>query len=417
MPSSALQERIPRESQLDFFDGLVLNKKVSSQVALLRRCRASGLSLGQELARAGMTYDDLIYAQNPPVLVKGARYYRLEDFSRKANQIPVVSFFSGAGGADLGFEAAGFRHVALIEHNATFCATLRANRPQWAVIGPPNSAGDVSDLEAMSTDIGERIGSAKSFDGVFVGGPPCQPFSIAANQRFAKSGKNFKRVGFAHETNGNLLFDFIEIIARFRPRAFLIENVPGLFDVDGGQQLKKAIARLTAAGYSVVPPFVLNAASYLVPQHRNRLFIVGALGKRSFKRPEGRTTMVPCIRALQRIRDKVPNNETREHEAESILRYMTLSYGQREKLGRVDRLHPGLPSKTVIAGGTSGGGRSHLHPYVPRTLSVRECARLQTFPDDYALAGASARQFTQVGNAVPPVLAVQMALAIAASYF
>jgi DNA (cytosine-5)-methyltransferase 1 len=83
----------------------------------------------------------------------------------------------------------------------------------------------------------------------------------------------------------------------------------------------------------------------------------------------------------------------------------------------VDRLDPKLPSKTVIAGGTAGGGRSHLHPEIPRTLSVRECARLQTFPDDYVFVGASARQFTQVGNAVPPVLAAHVGKAIAEAFF
>jgi DNA (cytosine-5)-methyltransferase 1 len=111
------------------------------------------------------------------------------------------------------------------------------------------------------------------------------------------------------------------------------------------------------------------------------------------------------------------NNETREHKAESILRYMRLNYGQRDQLGRVDRLDPMLPSKTVIAGGTKGGGRSHLHPEIPRTLSVRECANLQTFPKDYIFMGANARQFTQVGNAVPPVLAAQIGNSVTESYF
>ena len=87
---------------------------------------------------------------------------------------------------------------------------------------------------------------------------------------------------------------------------------------------------------------------------------------------------------------------------------MKVGYGKRETLGRVDRLDPTLPSKTVIAGGTRGGGRSHLHPEIPRTLSVRECARLQSFPDDFVFCGSPARQFTQVGNAVPPVLAAQL---------
>lgn len=86
-----------------------------------------------------------------------------------------------------------------------------------------------------------------------------------------------------------------------------------------------------------------------------------------------------------------------------------LAIDGRHKLGRVDRLDPAHPSKTIIAGGTAGGGRSHLHPYIPRTLSVRESARIQTFPDNYEFLGPVARQFTQVGNAVPPVLAAQLA--------
>lgn len=105
----------------------------------------------------------------------------------------------------------------------------------------------------------------------------------------------------------------------------------------------------------------------------------------------------------------LPNHQTRQHKAGSVMRYMELRYGQRDQLGRVDRLDPALPSKTIIAGGTKGGGRSHLHPFFPRTLSVRECARLQTFPDDFVFHGPPARQFTQVGNAVPPLLAFQLA--------
>jgi DNA (cytosine-5)-methyltransferase 1 len=91
---------------------------------------------------------------------------------------------------------------------------------------------------------------------------------------------------------------------------------------------------------------------------------------------------------------------------------MELDFGQRDALGRVDRLDPERVSKTVIAGGVKGGGRSHLHPFIPRTISVREAARLQTFPDSYVFVGPVARQFTQVGNAVPPLLGMKLARAI-----
>ncbi len=250
-----------------------------------------------------------------------------------------------------------------------------------------------------------------------VGGPPCQPFSIAANQRFSKSDDNYKRIGFSHEKNGNLLFDFINLVLKFKPKVFIIENVPGLRDLDDGKQLQAAIEKLVLGGYTIETPFVLNAANYKIPQHRHRLFVVGSRDQKIFKKPEPSNELIGCGSVLSNIKNNIHNNETREHKPGSIMRYMKLEYGQRDQLGRVDRLDPTLPSKTVIAGGTNGGGRSHLHPEIPRTLSVRECARLQTFPDNYVFVGPSARQFTQVGNAVPPVLAAQLGIAIRNSYF
>jgi DNA (cytosine-5)-methyltransferase 1 len=273
----------------------------------------------------------------------------------------------------------------------------------------------VSKFEEIASTLRKVIPG--KYDGLFVGGPPCQPFSIAANQRFAKWGDNFKRTGFAHEKNGNLLFDFVRLITTFKPRAFIIENVPGLRDLDGGEQLSEAIKKLENAGYTVEQPFVLDAAHFGIAQQRQRLFVVGNRLSLPFTRPQSANSSVGAGRVLGKGLQNALNNETREHKAESILRYMRLDYGERDQLGRVDRLDPFLPSKTVIAGGTKGGGRSHLHPEIPRTLSVRESARLQTFPDDYIFLGPTARQFTQVGNAVPPVLAAQLGISVLRSYF
>jgi DNA (cytosine-5)-methyltransferase 1 len=115
---------------------------------------------------------------------------------------------------------------------------------------------------------------------------------------------------------------------------------------------------------------------------------------------------------------KLPlNNSEREHNETTIVRYSKMGFGEREQLGRVDRLDPAKPSKTIIAGGNKGGGRSHLHPYTPRTLTVRESARLQTFPDNYEFLGKNGRQFTLVGNAVPPLLGEVLARHIGALVF
>lgn len=139
---------------------------------------------------------------------------------------------------------------------------------------------------------------------------------------------------------------------------------------------------------------------------------MGTRVNQAIRPPVPNETVTPCGPALARPLTGCANHITREHTAQSVARYMVLDYGSRDRLGRVDRLNPLQPSKTVIAGGTKGGGRSHLHPIHPRTLLVRECARLQTFPDWYEFTGATARQFTQVGNAVPPLLAYRLACEI-----
>lgn len=391
--------------------------KLRKQKRLLEKCARDGTPLHEALSDIGWSYDDLQYEVAAKNHGKASPHYDLSHFSSAGNKIPVVSFFSGAGGLDLGLEAAGFSHEGLVEHTRLFCDTLRHNRPSWRVLGPPTSSGDVSAIDDVVAALEPRITAAKGFDGLFVGGPPCQPFSIAANQRFNKSGKNFKRVGFAHEKNGNLLFDFIDIISKFKPAAFLIENVPGLRGIDNGQQLKRAYEKLEKSGYQIHRPLVLSASAHFVPQSRTRLFIIGNRLGRTFAPPKPSPNRLSCGGIFQISLDNVTNHLTRNHSAESVLRYMQLDLGARDQLGRVDRLDPALPSKTVIAGGTSGGGRSHLHPYIPRTLSVRESARLQTFPDNYEFLGPSARQFTQVGNAVPPVLAAQLGLAILDSIF
>ncbi len=370
--------------------------------------------LAKTLTDAGLSYDDLIYEVSNEKRWDGGKPLSLNDFAPSVDRVPIVSFFTGCGGMDLGFEAIGFEHVAAFEFNEIFCRTLRKNRPNWQVFGPPFGNGDVSKFDEVVDALDPLIHAP--FEGVFVGGPPCQPFSIAANQRFSRSGDNFKRVGFAHEKNGNLLFDYVQLVLHFRPAVFVVENVPGLRDLDGGRQLQTAIEMLTEQGYTVNEPTVYNAADYGVPQFRERLIVVGSRLPGSFEQPQ-KFDHVGAASVLENLPDGAANHETRVHKAGSIARYMQLGYGQRDQLGRVDRLDPTLPSKTVIAGGTNGGGRSHLHPEIPRTLSVRECARLQTFPDDYIFLGPTARQFTQVGNAVPPVLAAVMAKQIADAYF
>lgn len=336
----------------------------------------------------------------------------------------VVSLFSGCGGLDLGFEAAGFRTVAMLEWADYATETLRRNFPTASIVGPPDYSGDINDAASI-----QQL-PTKSVD-VLVGGPPCQSFSIAAAQRFLKGDKKFKRTGFKDKKRGGLVYRYLEVLERIRPKVFVIENVPGFMELDNGRELRELLAFCQDLGYSMSDPFVAQAAEYGVPQFRQRLIICGVRGRRSKKilmppATHGSATslfdasldpFVTVAQALAELSSTAPNNVPRQHLRTSVERYRRLRFGQREPLGRVDRLDPRRPSKTVIAGGMNGGGRSHLHPFLARTLTVRECARLQTFPDSFEFFGNISRQFTQVGNAVPPLLAETIARSIGAQAF
>ena len=337
----------------------------------------------------------------------------------------VASFFSGAGGMDEGFKAAGFHIKACMDIEEWACDTLRANNPKAVIIGPPNFSGDIKKISPSEFSVLSGI-EPGSID-VFTGGPPCQPFSQAAAQRFVRGDERFKRRGFDDLEKGTLLFDYIRYIEYFRPKVFLIENVAGLLTLDGGVQLNEALDLLKSLGYQHTEPRILEAAEYGVPQFRKRLIIWGT-NVEGIK-PElpvpthGPAESLLCkpyntvAHALFNLSSSLPNHSRREHKEVSVARYKKLRFGEREKLGRVDRLDPFRPSKTIIAGGTKGGGRSHLHPFIARTTTVREAARLQTFSDDFVFHGSMARQFTQVGNAVPPLLAEHFARQISKQVF
>ncbi len=389
-----------------------LNNKINvqEQLQILETCIKNEIPLHLELEKKSYTYENLRYNNYVNGFARQGKAETIEDVIRFSDDIPAISFFSGAGGLDIGFDYAGFKNLASVEHNELFCNTLKFNNPEKIVIGPPDYHGDIKRKEEIAEILEKTIGIKTPFNGVFHGGPPCQPFSIASNQRFKKDDINFKRKGFDDVKNGDLVFEYLWLIDYFKPTAFLIENVPGIAELEDSYRIQDKLNNLAKEGYNIWGPQVLNAADFGVPQSRTRVFIIGIKNCNSFTFPQSNIFQSACFDVFDKPLENIENHQTRIHTAESILRYIQLDFGIRDKLGRVDRLNPYLPSKTVIAGGTKGGGRSHLHPYTPRTLSVRESARLQTFPDSYIFTGASARQFTQVGNAVPPLLAYKIAI-------
>ena len=318
--------------------------------------------------------------------------------------LKLLSLFAGCGGIDLGFRWAGIETIAGVEIKQFACDTLKKNHPAIKVFGPPECEGDVRQFNA---DVLQEMIGDTEID-IISGGPPCQPFSVAAAQRFYKDDERYKRKGDKDDEKGNLLPEYIRIINEIRPKVFVIENVAALISWNDGKFLSESLKALDS-DYVYSIPCAVHAHLFGVPQYRERMIIIGTRVKDKLPLFNDDTIKLDKVftveDALREFPDKPLNHQLRAHTQETIERYSRLKFGERDHKGRVDRLDPNLPAKTVIAGGENGGGRSHLHPYFPRTTSPRECARFQTFPDDFELCGTMSRQFTQVGNAVPPLLA------------
>lgn len=333
-----------------------------------------------------------------PFLTRLRSLPRLADVPR---QNTALSLFCGGGGLDLGLSLAGFDIKVATDIESTHCATITQNFPDCLALPL-----DVRELRIHRL---RRLLGMHSFD-LIAAGSPCQSFSILG------------RRGALEDPRGQLIYEFVRLVRALRPRAFLFENVPGLMTVNGGNDwnaLQRYIAEETSYALHVQ---TLNAADYGVPQERVRLLVVGFRAKgidfdfpkethRDPAKPlpleaghEQLPTWLPARAALEEV-DGLPNHRLRPHGPSVMARYTAVPQGGRDEVDHTDRIHPDRPAGTVIVGSKGGGGRPHIHPFEPRHLTVREAARLQSFPDWYEFAGPNTWQYRAVGNAVPPLLA------------
>jgi DNA (cytosine-5)-methyltransferase 1 len=320
---------------------------------------------------------------------------RIEDINYKFNS---VSLFGGGGGLDLGLTQAGFKAAFMSDIELPHCNTLSYNFPHAKVLP--------EDVTILTGDKVREISSVGHFD-LIAGGSPCQAFSILG-----------QRNSF-DDPRGQLVFEFVRLIKELKPRSFIFENVPGLLTVNKGKDWIELLTFFREeTGYKLHDQ-VLNAADFGVPQQRKRIFVVGFKDhnkKFSFPSPthcnpeelslldEGLLQWLPAKLALEDV-EGLPNQRIRIHGDKVRERYLTVPQGTRDKVDRTDRVHPEKPSGTVLVGSKSGGGRPFIHPFEPRHLTVREAARLQSFPDWYEFQGTETWQYRAVGNAVPPLLA------------
>ncbi len=325
-------------------------------------------------------------------------------------QPSVIELFAGAGGLALGFEKAGFHSVLLNEIDKYACQTLRHNRPNWNVI-------ESSIHEIDFTQYRHQVD-------VVSGGFPCQAFSYAGLGN-----------GFA-DTRGTLFFEFARAVQEIQPKILVAENVKGLVNHDDGKTLatiKNVIAELD---YILIEPQVLKAIYYQVPQKRERLFLIAIrkdlIQHISFEYPQPSAeiyTMRDAMFAGRLYDTDVPKSEGQIYPAkkkavldlvpaggywrdlpDAIQReYMKKSYFLGGgKTGMARRLSWDEPSLTLTCS-PAQNQTERCHPEETRPLTVREYARIQTFPDHWQFMGSMTNQYKQIGNAVPVNLAYAVA--------
>lgn len=289
----------------------------------------------------------------------------------------ALDLFAGCGGLALGFEAAGFRTVGY-EKN-----------PDAAMSYSANLHGECHVAELTT---GSRYPEAA----VIIGGPPCQPFSVSGKQH----GLADARDGFPA---------FIHAVEQVRPAMWMFENVRGIAYRSKGY-FDEILGTLRHLGYSVTWK-VLNASDYGVPQNRQRVIVVGHNSE--FEFPECQSRKITAGEALGPLAFLAPADG--RYLTESMDAYVARY--EKASQCRVPRdLHLDRPARTLttrnLAGATSDMHRIRLEDGRRRMLTVREAARLQSFPDWYQWSGSSSSVFSQIGNAVPPLLSFAVAQAM-----
>lgn len=318
-----------------------------------------------------------------------------------------VELFAGAGGLALGLEKAGMDAILLNEIDKDACATLRLNRPDWNVVHSDISKIDFSFLNGKVDFLS--------------GGFPCQAFSYAGN-----------KLGF-EDTRGTLFFEFARAIKEIQPRVFLGENVKGLLKHNEGKTLETIKSVLTDLGYTLIEPEVLKAIFYRVPQKRERLLFVGVRNDLAdainFSWPspfERILNLSDALFAGELFETDVPVSIGQKYpeRKKEILSYVPQGgywkdlpidlqkefmkksfYLGGGKTGMARRLSLNEPSLTLTCA-PAQKQTERCHPLETRPLTVREYARIQTFPDNWTFCGSMSSQYKQIGNAVPVNLAM-----------
>ena len=362
----------------------------------------------------------------------------------------AIDLFCGAGGMSLGFEQAGFDVAAAVDNDPIHINTYSSNFPDSVPI--------IADIEKIGArEILSEVGLKKGDVHVLIGGPPCQGFSLIGKRR-------------PDDRRNGCVFQFARMVREMSPLYFVLENVEGMLFGETSEIIRSFVRRVKRAGYDIVEPIrSLDASVYGVPQKRKRVFIIGYMkgaGITSYPKPKPKKCLnengkVPCVwdaigdlpnvddfeellasdvydgKLLKTSSDyaRIMRGEKRDrgdrslkrkpskngltgcsrtmHTPKTIHRFSATPSGKSEPISRFYRLAKEGLAPTLRAGtGRLNGSFTAprpIHPVHPRCITVREAARLHSFPDWFVFHHTKWHGFRQIGNSVPPLLARAMA--------
>lgn len=334
-------------------------------------------------------------------------------------QLKTLSLFSGAGGLDIGFHAAGYEIVACVEIDQNYCKTLEANKGSDKTFGV-NTQIICEDVRKFDATRFKRHGIE-----CIIGGPPCQTFSAAGRRSGGVLGTS--------DARGRLFQSYCEILDILKPSVFVFENVYGLPGANNGGPWREIVAAFQSHGYELKAD-VLDAADYGVPQHRERLIMVGfRSGRFDFPLPthgpDSRTSK-PLRTVAEAIADMQEPGEKERDDLGGLYGHLlplvppglnyaffTREMGYPEPIFAwrskfhdfLYKVDPASPCRTIKAKPGKFTGPFHWNN---RHFTPAELKRLQSFPDDYTIAGNYGRVVEQIGNSVPPLLAQVIATSV-----
>ena len=342
----------------------------------------------------------------------------------------VIDLFAGVGGLSLGFENCGFDVILANEYDESIAAAYSKNHPSTKMI--------VGDITAL--DLQEVFGSLSGKVDVVIGGPPCQGFSQKGQRKTIHDERNF------------LFKYYVKVVDLVKPKYFLMENVPNLLTAENGYFKKEIEELFNNMGYSLNMG-VLNASDYGVPQNRRRAIIIGKLNGDAPHLPAPQENLVTVWDAISDLAflesgegeecqnypekpqteyqkelrvgsTKLHNHVATKHSEVALERLAMIPENAGKEVlpeehltksiysGTWTRMRKDEISVTITTRFDTPSSGKFTHPFLNRAITVREAARIQSFPDTFVFTGNKGSQMKQVGNAVPPKLATAIAAQI-----